>query len=484
MAAFVIRAPQFGNPVIQIDEQFYLLVGDRMLHGTLPYVDIWDRKPIGLFAIFAACRLLGGDGIMQYQIVATLFVGLTAYGVARLANRIASESAAALAGLVYIAFLSANGGDGGQAPVFYNLLVVASAASVARSFDARAAAKRGFGHGCAAMILMGIAIQVKYSVIFEGAFFGLAMIVDVRRHGQRVATILGSASVWILLAVVPTIGVAAFYAYLGHEQAFLFANFESVFQRPSVMGDELRARLLRILWQTAPIVSVAGAGCLHLVRNTPQAHRNVGRFFAGWAVVAVFALLVFGTYHDHYALPILAPCALAGSVVYDRRLILRSRMRPTGLYLGVAVLVAGLLIAANTIVRNRHNRGDGSAARAIAAYVKPRLTGCVFVFSGDPILYHFTDSCLPTAYAFTTFLSESREASSLGVDQVTELKRVMDAKPSLVISRSPASFPEASPAAWAYIEPILQRDYRVAMTRQVGNKVQVVYQRRAVANPH
>ena len=57
--AFLVRAQTFGNPVLGFDEQFYLLVGDRMLHGAIPYVDIFDRKPIGLFLIYDAIRELG-----------------------------------------------------------------------------------------------------------------------------------------------------------------------------------------------------------------------------------------------------------------------------------------------------------------------------------------------------------------------------------------------------------------------------------------
>ena len=60
------RAQTFGNPVIGFDEQFYLLVGDRMIHGAIPFVDIFDRKPIGLFLIYGAIRLLGGEGTLQY----------------------------------------------------------------------------------------------------------------------------------------------------------------------------------------------------------------------------------------------------------------------------------------------------------------------------------------------------------------------------------------------------------------------------------
>jgi hypothetical protein len=49
-----------------------------MLDGALPYVDIWDRKPIGLFLLYAAIRLLGGDGILAYQVTATAFAVATA----------------------------------------------------------------------------------------------------------------------------------------------------------------------------------------------------------------------------------------------------------------------------------------------------------------------------------------------------------------------------------------------------------------------
>ena len=74
----LLRVWDFGNPVIHVDEQFYLLVGDRMLHGAVPYLDIWDRKPIGLFLLYAFFRLLPGDGILAYQFAACASAALTA----------------------------------------------------------------------------------------------------------------------------------------------------------------------------------------------------------------------------------------------------------------------------------------------------------------------------------------------------------------------------------------------------------------------
>jgi 4-amino-4-deoxy-L-arabinose transferase-like glycosyltransferase len=89
--AFAVRAHDFGNPVIHVDEQYYLLVGDHMLHGAVPYVDLWDRKPPGLFLLFAAIRLLPGDGILAYQIVATLFAAATAGVLVLAAGRLGAR---------------------------------------------------------------------------------------------------------------------------------------------------------------------------------------------------------------------------------------------------------------------------------------------------------------------------------------------------------------------------------------------------------
>src|SRR3546814_4921596 len=99
MAALItvaVRAVGIGDIVAHGDEQFYLLIGDRMLNwGATPYVDIWDRKPVGLFLLYSGIRLLGGDGIVQYQIVALLAVvvtsGIMAIWIARRSEEHTSE---------------------------------------------------------------------------------------------------------------------------------------------------------------------------------------------------------------------------------------------------------------------------------------------------------------------------------------------------------------------------------------------------------
>ncbi|WP_277978944.1 hypothetical protein [Sphingomonas phyllosphaerae] len=143
--AIVSRAQTFSNPVVGFDEQFYLLVGDRFLHGMLPYVDIFDRKPIGLFLIYAAARALGGDGFLGYKLVALTFVTATGFLLHHIAKHYVGRSAALMAALFYISWLNFMEGEGGQSPVFYNLLMVGAASLVLRASRQRDPLRCGAG---------------------------------------------------------------------------------------------------------------------------------------------------------------------------------------------------------------------------------------------------------------------------------------------------------------------------------------------------
>ncbi|WP_216073732.1 hypothetical protein, partial [Acinetobacter baumannii] len=74
------------------------------------------------FLLFAGMRLLPGDGILAYQLVATLCAALTGLIVALGARRLGARPLGVLlAGCAYILWLSFLSGRGGQSPVYYNL---------------------------------------------------------------------------------------------------------------------------------------------------------------------------------------------------------------------------------------------------------------------------------------------------------------------------------------------------------------------------
>ena len=95
LVGILARMREFGNPIVFTDEEFYLHVARKMWHGALPYVDIWDRKPIGLFLLYmpAAAFPLGAS-VYAYQAMALAAVVATAGLIVAAARRGSAGSAA------------------------------------------------------------------------------------------------------------------------------------------------------------------------------------------------------------------------------------------------------------------------------------------------------------------------------------------------------------------------------------------------------
>jgi 4-amino-4-deoxy-L-arabinose transferase-like glycosyltransferase len=462
-AAILIRARYFGNPFMEVDEQFYLLVGDRLLHGSVPYVDIWDRKPPGLFLLYAAIRLLGGDGIVQYQIVAAIFAAGTAVMIALIARRISTPGTALVAALAYIPALAMNGGAGGQSPVFYNLPMAVAAWLLVRLATGGATALSVRRHGGLAMLLVGVAMQIKYSAMFEGIYFGLALAALSWRMSRRIETVVADILVWIAIAAAPTLLALAWYFHLGEGDAFLYANFLSIFERSAdpldATAHNLRHAVPRLALFLVPILVSEW-----LLRDHRAAWLQVDggkaahRFVIGWVIAALIGYAAFGGFYDHYALPLLVPLTIASAPAFA---IAQRHIGTTLVGLMLGVLFVSYPIDAARQERHHGNATDAQImVTAIQAYAHG---GCPYIFYGEPILYHLTGACLPTRWAFPFHLNLRREAPALGVDSLVEVRRIMDSRPPVVVDRQ-SEDGDVNFAVQRFVRARLARDYRLVFT--------------------
>ena len=58
VATLVTRIPVLSRSVLDWDESLYFIMAQQWRLGHLPYTTVWDNKPLGIYAIFAA---LPGD---------------------------------------------------------------------------------------------------------------------------------------------------------------------------------------------------------------------------------------------------------------------------------------------------------------------------------------------------------------------------------------------------------------------------------------
>lgn len=457
--AFVLRGWEFGNPVIHVDEQWYLLVGDRMRNGARPYLDLWDRKPLGLFVIFAAIRSLPGDGVVAYQAVACLFAGATAWLVERCARAVgASRRASLAAGGAYLLWLALLSGRGGQSPVFYNLWV-ASAALLTLRLPARSSARAVWWSGAGACALAGLAIQTKYTPAVEGALFGCAHLFYLRRVGAGWSATVAAAFAWIALALLPTLAAAWSYWRLGPVawQAWWFGNFASISLRRGYPAAKIAMRLLGTWVQLAPLVVSA-------VLARRERSPAVALAWA-WLAAALIAWASVGAFFDHYALPLLPPLAVLAALAWTPR--------PRLLLVSLAAALATLVVKAAV------RPDDATGGRAVAAFVAAHDGGgCPYVFAGDSITYLLARACTPTRYAFPSTLSYASEQGSTGVDEAAEVRRIMARRPPAVVTLTEPLAPWNRDSL-GVLRAALAHDYYPAFSAPEYGTRAIVYLRRS-----
>ena len=449
------RAGEFNNPLTHVDDQFYVFTGNAMLHGALPYVDVWDRKPIGLFLIYEGIAALGGDTVIVYHLVAALFVLGTAVVVMQLGERIVSRSGGLRAGIAYIALLPTMGGGGGQSPVFYNLLI-AIAALV--TFDATVRAdRRRWPAAIVTMALCGLAIQIKPTTLFEGAFFAIAFMLSEWRDTRRLASVITLAAVMAAVAAIPTIAAFGAYAALGHAWDMWFATVVSIFNRTPLSLDERFGDVPQmLLFLGVPLLVTFSALAVQWRSSGRDA---VTLFLTGWLAAAFVGFLAVPNFFNHYTLPLMLPMSVIMARLFaDRR---------DGFLFALMVVTVPIMIEAPT---PKHLFDRRASFERAAQRIKRELHGgCLYVYYGPTALYDATGSCHLSPYVFPDHLETEVEASALPVSAEAEVERIFAQHPTVVLTGR-RKFLTRNNRTAAIVERHLWCEYRLANHIKASSK--------------
>lgn len=458
IAALATRIICFGNPVVHTDEEFYFAAARAMTNGAVPFVDIWDRKPIGLFLIyFLPASLPDMWGIWLYQAMAWVSAAATAMVIARLAEVAGWQRGGLWAGIAYLGWITIAGGQGGQSPIFYNLLMALAALLI---IECRQISLR---RGVVAMALVGVAIQIKYTVGLEGLYFGLWMMVGDWRGGRPVTHLLGRAALFASAAAIPTLAALWAYASMGELPAFLFANFESIFLR----NADSTSRLLNNLAETAAILLPLLALAAAAPRKAADAYAGVYVFLAGWVIVALLAFLLIPPWFDHSILPVMLPACVMAAGAF---------LRPLGQKIGMSLAALAIVVGQVSLLVDRKQLGT---AREFAELVNVigRGPGCLYVYAGTSMLYPATGRCAMSPYVFPSHIARERERGATGMDQMAELNAIFRREPEIVVASQPykGERQDTRALALAYLE----REYHLLGTYKLGRKQMAVYRRQA-----
>jgi len=466
LAALVllVRGASFGNPVAEMDDQLYSFVGWRMLHGELPFVDWFDRKPFGLFAIYALAHLLGGASSMAYQGFAMLAVLAGGMLTCHLARPMADRAGAAIAGGFYVVLLTAFAGPSGQSEVFFVPLMLLAAALV-RDWQREDAERRAL----AAMALCGAVLQIKYTVLPQCALLGAWVLWGQLRSGTALPRLARNAAIYAALGVAPTALVGLFYLAVGGWEQFWYANFVSFFLRNPIYESRFNAS--QIMWAVLLAMPLIGAAYYGSRVAAPRDKARYG-FYALWSLSVVATVLLPKTIYMFY-LGALAPCiALLATPFFARATIAGSG--PALLLLMFNIHILNL--PERYLTQAAERRDFTLFAAEVTRHVDARGR-CLHVYDGPMALYRLSGGCTMTRVIYPDHLNNALETGAVGVDQVAELQRIIAGRPAIIVTASRSVTPQ-NPGSKRLIERTTNRDYRPIAHTRIATRIITAWARK------
>lgn len=400
--------------VVGEDEAFFLVVAQNWRDGLLPYRDVFDIKPPGMFLATLAAATLLGPSILTMKLLASAGVAAAAFGLHLIARRHISAPAAVWAPALYvITSLFERGVD--TPPLWVQAPFVVFAVLVAMPERSRPA---GLVATAAAGALIGAAGMIKQTAVFEAAFL-LALLLWRRPPRRWPGTTLAFAAAAL---VVPAL-FAGYFLWMGalgpaFEQVVVAALARTAIEVvPAADGSGAQpfsygmaaARLLPLM---RPLLPVLCFSVLAWMRRRAITAVIGGDWFvltAGWAAAAILGVLAARAVLASYLHSFVAPAALASAVLLCHGLAEARRRRwlwqvgAAGLCVIVPPLLEhdGLMRSSNDLPAIRAaaaamraagaRPGDGVLAlnRGMAVYVESGLLPRTRYFNPNHILCAF-----------------------------------------------------------------------------------------------
>jgi len=460
--ALLMRAPTFLVSAVDWDESLYVLIASQWLSGHPPYTTVFEIKPIGIFAIFAAALGAFGESIASIRLLTVTVVCLTSVVMLLIARRMLhNELAALVAAISYPVLTLGLQGLSSNTELFFMFFNLLGLLLLLLS-TANPGIERGKAslYALAAGLSFGAAIQIKYVVAIEIALF-VAYFVLVRYRSVRHAPMVLS-----MLAIGGALPSLAAIGYLWTQDVldlFLASNFDANRRYLATSsGQDIWTGLMHSLedWFKWVWVTVAAIAFLAMrARNTRNADPFRGFLFL-WLVVGFAETSLTLKFFKHYYLVTMPPLCL---------LLARASARfHTGIghpRTLVLVLVVALGFPAARTVEKSYvpwisaylRQGDVNVN--IARYLKGQISpqDSIYVVNGQPIVYFLTKAQLPTRFVFPPLIISEPISRVANVDYPGEVDRILNKAPRAVLIRRK----EEGNARVDEIEARLQRDYVV-----------------------
>lgn len=447
--SFLVRLPFFFQDVIDWDESTLILMGQSILDGYLPYLELWDLKPPLAFVAYAGFILMFGKSIISIRFAGTVCIILTSVLVYISGKTIASRFSAALAAIATSMGISLLAS--GQATMTEHIAIVPLTAALVLIFRCKPSNLRvTFLISIFLTIAAFIRLNLAYTVVVVGCYL-------VVRQGLKWRQILYHGLIYSLGCLL--IVFLTYFPYLitGNGQVWWTSVIIAPLQysQDDVTIFESLKRLMTGLVNSSQNKATLGVSIVIWIGGflgiatafLPNNRQNSPSFFQAIALTLVtlsvgFSILKSGATYQHYLIQII-PCLGLGTAILWQKL---SKPRLLKQLVSVVVLLALLsslmpILTEYRIVGGRLIAGGPlqvGSCYDIAAYFRDNQAEDEPIYMmTDHLVYWLIDSQPLTA--ITTHPSNlSRERileviNGPGSSPESELAQVFAAEPTFVV---------------------------------------------------
>jgi hypothetical protein len=478
-----IRLPFWFNSVINWDESTFILMGQEILDGHLPYVRLWELKPPLAFLPFALFITLH-PSIVAVRVGGAVCVFISACLAYVLANRLGGKATGSIAGILVIVFVSV--AEAGQATLTETIAIVPLLA-VTVILTSRS---ERFGHWLTVGILVATASLIRLNLAYVA--IAAALLPALRLVGRGNAGRARPMAGFVVGALLPTAVVVLPYVVSGRIQTLWSSAVRTPLLYATSRGSPWRALTNHLTngFHKADFLLWGGfvIGLLMLWSRWPRLSANTKRTIGilGLLTGATGISLVLGGATPRNDLIQIIPfLAVVAAVPWGTGLTARGTGRLLTSFVVFVGLVLPLAPVAKQYLRSFYklkNNGTLFSDRGydIAEYLeRHNPEACPVYLMSDQIVYWLTDSKplsrlsthpsnVAKEYLFPELVGEEATTTS-------ELKKVFDQQPLYVVKAENLWYLEAHEEARAFLRERLAADYELVDRLRSGRRM--IYRR-------
>jgi 4-amino-4-deoxy-L-arabinose transferase-like glycosyltransferase len=453
--ALLTRFPFFFHDVINWDESTFILVGQSIVDGHLPYVTLYELKPPLLFGFFAVVIWVGGKSILAIRLAGMMCVWLVACFTYNIGSRLFNTRVGIVAGTLYVVASAVIAGGSGQAIMSETVALVPLIASLVVLLRPPSSALSLFIAG----ILIAVAALVRSNLVFVAFAVGLWVLMTHRQRpraviaGNVLAYCIGGGLV-VLLALLP-------YARANEGKVF----WEAVFIAPIIYSSSQLGLLSTIARQATNAfgtfsghsfpntenllglgVWAAGIVGLFIVfrnwRNDTGADRHSQWLILTYTLAVGLSIVLGGAAYSHYLIQLLPFVCVYAAVLYSRVGDYPVRKR-FSLPLAASVLALALLPVARqySLIISRLRSGETlsyGTSYDIAKILRPAcVNGCSLYLLTNQLAYWFLNATPPTRLAVhpadVVMNYSIKAADGPAATPESEMRKILQTMPDYIV---------------------------------------------------